>query len=330
MQDNTIRQQWDTFTTKYQAFFMSNEDIWNNSKHQVENYIQNHNKLPSHHDKDKNIKQLGCWILNQKINYNKQQYIMQYPQIREQWEAFTNKYQTLFMSNEDIWNNSKNQVEDYIQIHNKLPSSTDKDKNIKQLGSWLSTQKANYKNQQYIMKDPQIREQWDAFTNKYQTLFMSNEEVWNNYKHQVKDYIQIHNKLPSQQDKDKNIKQLGHWIMTQKANYNKQHYIMQDNTIRQQWEAFTNKYQTFFMSNEEVWNNSKNQVEDYIQIHNKLPSQHDKDKNIKQLGSWIGTQKQNYNKQQNIMKDPQIRQQWEAFTTKYQTLFNKVIYDSKV
>jgi hypothetical protein len=180
------------------------------------------------------------------------------------------------------------------------------------------------------MQDNTIRQQWDAFTNKYQTFFMSNEEVWNNSMNQVEDYIQIHNKLPSSTDKDKNIKQLGMWIGTQKHNYNKQHYIMQDNTIRQQWEAFTNKYQTFFMSNEEVWNNSKNQVEDYIQIHNKLPSQHDKDKNIKQLGHWIGTQKKNYNKQQKIMKDPQIRQQWEAFTNKYQTLFNKIIYDSKV
>jgi hypothetical protein len=84
------------------------------------------------------------------------------------------------------------------------------------------------------------------------------------------------------------------------------------------------------MSNEDIWNNSKNQVEDYIQIHNKLPSSKDKDKNIKQLGSWIGTQKANYNKQQQIMKDPQIREQWEKFTGKYTTLFNKVIYDSKV
>jgi superfamily II DNA or RNA helicase len=330
MQDNTIRQQWEIFTNKYQTLFMSNEEVWNNSKNQVEAYIQIHNKLPSHHDKDKNIKQLGCWILNQKINYNKQQYIMQDNTIRQQWDTFTTKYQAFFMSNEDIWNNSKHQVENYIQNHNKLPSHHDKDKNIKQLGCWILNQKINYNKQQYIMQYPQIREQWEAFTNKYQTLFMSNEDIWNNSKNQVEDYIQIHNKLPSSTDKDKNIKQLGSWLSTQKANYKNQQYIMKDPQIREQWDAFTNKYQTLFMSNEEVWNNSKNQVEDYIQIHNKLPSQHDKDKNIKQLGSWIGTQKQNYNKQQNIMKDPQIRQQWEAFTTKYQTLFNKVIYDSKV
>jgi deoxycytidine triphosphate deaminase len=159
---------------------------------------------------------------------------------------------------------------------------------------------------------------------------MSNEEVWNNYKHQVEDYIQNHNKLPSQHDKDKNVKQLGVWIGTQKKNYKKQQNIMQDQQIRQQWEAFTTKYQTLFMSNEDIWNNSKNQVENYIQNHNKLPSSTDKDKNIKQLGIWIMTQKKNYNKQQKIMKDLQIREQWEAFTNKYQTFFNKLIYDSKV
>ena len=263
--------------------------------------------------------------MTQKKNYNKQQKIMQYPQIREQWGAFTTKYQTFLMSNEDIWKKSKHQVEDYIQIHNKLPSSGDKDKNIKQLGTWIRHQKKNYNNQQYIMKDSQIRQQWDTFTTKYQTLFMSNEDIWKNSKHQVEDYIQNHNKLPSQHDKDKNIKQLGYWIKHQKANYNKQQHIMQDPQIREQWEKFTTKYQTLFMSNEDIWNNSKNQVENYIQIHNKLPSSGDKDKNIKQLGKWIDHQKKNYNKQQQIMQDPQIREQWEAFTTKYQTLFNKIM-----
>ena len=43
---------------------------------------------------------------------------------------------------------------------------------------------------------------------------------------------------------------------------------------------------------------------------------YDDTKNIKSMGYWISTQKKNYIKEEQIMKEPQIRQQWEDFTNK--------------
>jgi len=70
-------------------------------------------------------------------------------------------------NNNEIWLNNLKLVEKYIIENNKIPLNTDKNKEIKQLGMWLSTQKQNYKNNEYIMKDENIRKQWETFIDKY-------------------------------------------------------------------------------------------------------------------------------------------------------------------
>jgi hypothetical protein len=75
------------------------------------------------------------------------------------------------------------------------------------------------------------------------------------------------------------------------------------------------------MSNEEKWYDTLEKVKTYIKTNNKLPSQHDKIQDIKRLGLWISTQKKNYKKQKDIMKDDNIRKMWEEFVYKYSSLF---------
>jgi hypothetical protein len=87
--------------------------------------------------------------------------------IRNSWEEFINQYKEYFMSNEEIWYKRLNKLKEYIDINNKRPSQTDKNKEIKQLGVWLQTQITNYKNETYIMKDVEIKNSWEEFINKY-------------------------------------------------------------------------------------------------------------------------------------------------------------------
>ena len=69
------------------------------------------------------------------------------------------------MSNEDAWNESLNELKKYINENDKLPSSTDKDKQIKILGSWIVNQKISYKTKKNIMKNEKIYNQWTKFIN---------------------------------------------------------------------------------------------------------------------------------------------------------------------
>ena len=104
--------------------------------------------------------------------------------------------------------------------------------------------------------------------------------------------------------------------------------IMKNIEIKKLWESFIENNKTFFMTFLEIWNDNLNNLEEYIKKHNKLPSQIDNDINIQQLGAWVSTQKTNFEKNRDIMKDMQIRIKWIDFTNKYLLLFrsNKEIW----
>src|SRR3989304_2838749 len=105
MSNDTIRKQWEKFTTddKYKDYFMSNEDSWIKTLNEVKYFIDKNSKRPTQHSKNKEEKTMGTWISHQIKNYKKQKEIMSNEKIRKQWEEFTNdnKYKKYFMSNED-------------------------------------------------------------------------------------------------------------------------------------------------------------------------------------------------------------------------------------
>ena len=323
MKQENIRIKWEDFINIYSHLFMSNDEMWNDTLEKVKMYIETNDKLPSQQNKNKDIKQLGCWISVQKTNYSKKECIMKQENIRIKWEDFMNTYSHLLMSNEEIWNDTLEKVKMYIETNDKLPSLTDKNKDIKQLGKWISHQKENYSKKECIMKQENIRIKWEDFMNTYPHLFMSNDEIWNDTLEKVKLYIETNNKLSSEKNKNKDIKQIGWWISTQKKNYNKKEYIMKEESIRIKWEDFMNTYPHLFMSNDERWNDALENAKLYIETNNKLPSQHNKNKDIKQLGKWILHQKKNYSKKEQIMKQENIRNIWEDFISTYSHLFNR-------
>jgi hypothetical protein len=92
-----IRKRWEDFIAKYSEHFKDKNEIWYEKLTKLENYILENNKTPSSRDKDKEIKQLGSWLQNQKNKYNKEKYIMKEVEIRKRWEDFINKYSKYFI-----------------------------------------------------------------------------------------------------------------------------------------------------------------------------------------------------------------------------------------
>ena len=140
------------------------------------------------------------------------------------------------------WKMMLNKLEKYILENDKTPSTSDKNKEIKQLGNWSSDQKRNYKKEQYNMKDLEIRKSWEDFINKYSEYFKNNNEIWYEKLNKLEQYILENDKTPSKIDKNKEIKSLGRWLSDQKTNYKKERYNMKDLEIRKSWEDFINKY----------------------------------------------------------------------------------------
>jgi superfamily II DNA or RNA helicase len=295
---------------------------WHERLEMVKQYIDENGKRPSYSDKNKEIKQLDYWIGTQQKNYKKKGEIMKNDKIYNEWTQFINKYQEYFLSNENIWFNTLNKVKKYIVENSKRPSHGSKIKEIKQLGYWIGTQQKNYKKKEEIMKDEKIYNNWTKFMNEYKEYLLNNEEIWYDTLNKVKQYVIENKKRPSNSDKNIEIKQLAKWLSHQQKNYKNKEYIMKNEEIYNEWTQFIDEYEEYFLSNKEFWFDTVNKVKNYIVNNKKRPSNSDKNKEIKQLGYWIGTQQKNYIKKKDIMKNEEIYNEWTQFLEKYQEYFN--------
>jgi superfamily II DNA or RNA helicase len=233
-------------------------EIWEKRLEEVKKYIDENHKRPSIADKDENIKQIARWIFVQLTNYLNKEQIMKNQTIYCKWDKFinSNKYKDFFITNDQKWYEKLEKIKNYMDSNNKRPSVTDKDKNIKQLGQWISDQQKFYSKKQKIMKKQTTYYEWNKFINsdKYKKYFQSYEDDFYKQLEKVKIYIDSNNKRPSAVNKDINIKQLGIWISYQKTNYTKKQYIMKNQTIYRKWNNFINdpKYKKYFIKLESI------------------------------------------------------------------------------
>jgi hypothetical protein len=321
MTNKEIYNKWTDFINDplYKENFLTNTAIWLNNLDKIKNYININNKRPTSSDNDINIKQLGVWIVNQSKNYKSKSCIMMDINIYNKWTEFINDplYKEYFLDNTIIWLNNLDKVKKYIISNNKKPSTEDSDDNIKQLGIWINTQLKNYKIKSYNMANDIIYNKWTKFINDplYKEYFLDNKIIWIDNLEKVIYYINTNDKIPTQHDKDNNIKQLGVWIQHQSINYKSKTKIMANIDIYNKWTTFINNplYKEYFLDNTTIWLNKLDKVKEYININNKRPSKHNEDNNIKQLGNWIGSQSKNYKLKLQIMKNQEIYNIWTTF-----------------
>jgi superfamily II DNA or RNA helicase len=231
------------------------------------------------------------------------------------------KYEMIFdnmgilKNGEEIWNKKLEQVKKYIDENNKRPSISDKNKDIKTLGKWISHQQQYFITKQYIMNNESIRKKWKLFVDddKYKQYFLSNNEKWQNNLNKLKIYIDENNKKPSAIDKNKDIKFLGIWTGLQHSRYMCIQRIMKNKNIRNKWKEFINdkKYEEYFMNNEQKWQNKLDKVKLYIDTNNKRPS--NGNKSVKKLSQWVSEQIMKYNNKHQIMSNASIRNKWKDF-----------------
>jgi hypothetical protein len=317
MKEKEIYDEWTKFIEEYKEYFLDNNVLWYNMLKQVKEYMDKNHKRPSDYNKYKEIKQMGSWIQNQQKNYKKKDRIMKEKEIYDEWTKFIEEYEEYFMDNNELWYNMLDKVKEYIDKNHKRPSDYNKDKEIKQMGSWIQNQQNNYKKKEYIMKEKEIYDEWTKFIEEYNKYFMDNNEIWYNMLDKVKEYINTNHKRPSSVSRDKKNKQMGQWIVHQQNNYKKKDRIMKEKEIYDEWTKFIEEYKEYFLDNNVLWYNMLKQVKEYIDKNHKRPSDYNKDKEIKQMGQWIGNQQKNYKKKEYIMKEKEIYDEWSKFIEEY-------------
>ena len=237
----------------YKEYFINNTDIWMLNYDKLINYINTNKKLPCRNKNNSmETKSLNNWLNMQNQNFKIRKYIMKNEDIYTIWNNFTNnsEYKIYFIDNEEAWQNSFITVKEYINKYNKLPVTTSKDKDVRILGTWISTQKKSYKHKTQIMKNERFYTQWTQFINsvEYKDYFLNNIEMWMKNYEMLKSYVSINNKFPSAVDKNIKVRALGCWLSSQKENYKKQTQIMKLVSIYNIWTSFKNdtKYKIYF------------------------------------------------------------------------------------
>jgi hypothetical protein len=284
-------------------------------------YLDTYKKRPAQQDKDPNTKNLGLWIGTQQKNFVKREFIMSDESIYSTWNKFINSddYKVYFLDNNTVWKQTLTELKQYINTYKIRPSQTSKDPNTKKLGSWIGTQQTNFAKRVFIMSDESIYSTWNKFINsdKYKVYFLDNNTVWKQTLTELKQYINTYKIRPSQTSKDPNTKKLGLWIGNQRKNFAKKKNIMKDESIYFTWNEFINsdEYKVYLLDNNSVWKQTLTELKAYFGVAKKRPSKASKDLKIKTLGQWLSAQKQNYKKQTYIMKDTEIRTEWQKFIT---------------
>jgi superfamily II DNA or RNA helicase len=215
------------------------------------------------------------------------------------------------------WEDKLKIIQEYIIREGKRPSSRDKNKTISSYARWICRQEQKYKEHKQLMKNENIRKIWEDFIKDNKELFNSNEEIWLNRFNLIKIYIKENKKLPSRDNKNKEIKSYGIFINHNMTNYKNNQKNMKNENIRRIWEEFVKDNKELFNSNEENWLNKINLIKIYIKENKKLPSRDNENKEISSLAIFLRDVKQNYKRNEYIMKNENIRRIWEEFVKEY-------------
>lgn len=306
---------------------VDNFDSWMKKFEEMKKYIDENKKRPSYHSNDKYIKNMGGWSNKNQTNFNRNVGIMKNKTIYKLWEEFINdnKYKEYFINPTmlEYFNNNLNKFKEYINIHKKIPSSIDKNNDVKLLGRWFSCIKTKYRKKLDNMKNETIYKLWTEFINdsEYKNYFLSQYEKFILTLNNVIQYIDINKKRPIVNSKDKNIKFMGNWMGSQSYNYSTNTKNMKNINIKHKWESFINneKYKVYFESNEELFNNNLIKLKTFIDENNKRPSSIDD----RYLNNWFKEQTTNYKKKDKGMKDENIYKKWHEFIndSKYKIYF---------
>lgn len=210
------------------------------------------------------------------------------------------------LDNVTIWQNNLTKLKEYIDTNYKLPSTRNKYKDIRALGKWYHDQKLKYKNNYHIMKNKEIKKQWEDFMTEYYEKIKLNVQ-WERNLNNVKEYINTFGKIPSRNNTTEQYRKLGKWLDNQKQRIN-----MKDDNIKQLWDEFNKEYLIPNSNND--WHENLEKLKNYINENKETPSQCDEIYEIRVLSLWLNRQRQYY--KNNTMKD-EYKEKWSVFVQDY-------------
>lgn len=174
----------------------------------------------------------------------------------------------------DGWSYKFDQVKEWIEENNRIPSKKSNNSTERSLGEWCASQRQYKKNDKLTngqIKQLAILHNW----------YWDYNDAWNLNYSKLKEWVDINKKIPSQGSKKIEEKTLAFWCSTQRRNES-----LTDNQIE-----LLNKIPGWNWGLDDVWLDTYLKVEKWIYSMNKLPSAMSKDPTEKIFGNWCKLQR---------------------------------------
>ena len=326
MPDN-IRIAWSIFIDEYKEYLKTDDELWIDKLNELQQFIDINKRRPTYGADEKSEKKLGQWLStqNQLMIENKmleKRYKM--------WMQIKEKYNEYLQNADERWDEYFNNLIRCIINNKRLPSRTAKDKDEQLLHGWLQNQKFAYSNKDKGMVDVTRYNKWTEMVNKYEEYFKTDEELWDEKYNNLVLFFDTHKRRPNKRSNDENEKTLGIWIGVNLRNYKEKTRRMQHEKSYNKWTELINKYEEYFVSNEENWEEKFQELKTFINLHLKLPGGKSKNNDEKTVGCWLCCQKRNYKTKVAGMKDESRYTQWTQFLEEYKKYFDNTFEDQSV
>ena len=315
------RKVFEQFQDEYKEYLLTDIDIWYNKLDKLKYFMIESNKRPNQYSNNVDEKNLGQWLIKQKINYkNKKQAMSLNDPRRNIFEEFLDEYKEYILSLNEIWYDNLEKLKKFINENKKNPSSET------QIGAWLSGTIIKHKQQKEAMSlnDPR-RKVFEEFLDEYKECILSKDDIWYNNLNKLKQFIDENKKVPMRNSTNLDEKQLSRWLDTYKGylkGQTRRSFHINDSRTKV-FEEFLDEYKEYLLTDvDNIWYNNLNKLKQFIDENKKIPSQHSKQPDIKHLGVWLFNQKINYKNQKRsmIINDPR-RIIFENFITEYKQYF---------
>ncbi|MBA43224.1 MAG: hypothetical protein CMF62_04335 [Magnetococcales bacterium] len=137
---------------------------------------------------------------------------------------------------------------------------------------------------------------------------------------ELKKFIDVNKRRPTQISKYKYEKIIGYWLSNQIQNFKKKKEIMKNEKIYCEFKQFIDNYSNYFLSNDKLWYKKLEELKLFIDKNKRRPNG-----NLKNseglIGRWYGTQKINFRNKQDSMKNKEIYNSFFNFKNKYSKYF---------
>ena len=284
------------------GWYWVKEDPFYKKYDEVILWISDNKKIPSMGSKDLTEKKLGGWCSKQRQDYQR-------GKISKDKIKRLEKITLWFWKREDIFDKTYNELINWIDKNNKIPSSHGKDPNQKKLGQWCIHQRGNYKkgklSKNAIKKLEKITIwSWikeDLFDERYNELI-----IW----------IDKNNRLPSKESRNDIENRLGHWCNDKRKYYQK-------GTISSDQIEALEKIDIWYWKKKDIFDQRYDDLKKWIFMNGNLPSMKSKNPVEHKLGIWCGRLRKLYNNNKIIIDHVKALEKLDGWYWKKEDIFDK-------